>query len=119
MELRHPALEHGSTRAGRWLRERRLRLAFGIALVEAILIVFDAIPSLTALLVGALILAFYFGVGRHARSDTLRQASWTAALSQVLVAFVPVVTFVVGALVVVAVAVAVIVGLFVLLRDRR
>lgn len=119
MELRHPALEQGSTRAGRWLRARRIRIALGIAVLEAILIVFDAVPGLAALAVGGAVLAFYFLVGRNARSDIVRQASWTGALSQVLVAFVPVATFVVGALVLLAVAIVAIVALFMLLGDRR
>ena len=119
MELRHPALEHGSTRGGRWLRARRVRLALTIAVVEAILVVVDAIPALAALTIGAAVLAFYFLVGRNSRSDAVRQASWTAALSQILVAFVPVATFVVGALVLLAIVIVAIVGLFVLLGDRR
>ncbi len=71
------------------------------------------------LLVAAALLALYLLAGRPARSDTVRQGSWVAALSQVLVALVPVLVFVVGALALLAVAVLAAVALFVLLADRR
>ena len=119
MELRHPALEHGTTRSGRWLRVNRVRIAVVVALVEGALVLFDAIPGLVALAVGAIVLGFYFTVGRRLRAGLLRDASWTAALSQVLVALVPVAAFVFSLLALLALAVVAVVGLFLLLRDRR
>ena len=62
-------------RAGRWLRERRLRLALWIAVVEGLLVVFDVIPGWPALVVGALVVVFYVFVGRssgrHGRAGEL------------------------------------------------
>src|SRR5215207_8665445 len=83
------AIEHGSTRAGRWLRARRLRIALWIAVIEGLLVIFHVIPVWAALLVAAAVLAFYLFVGRDLRSDVLRQASWVAAGSQALVAMIP------------------------------
>jgi hypothetical protein len=114
-----PAIEHGSTRGGRWLRDRRLRIALWIAVIEGVLVIFDVIPGWTALLVGAAIVAFYLLVGRNLRSDMGRDASWTAAMSQVVVALVPVLFFFISALAVVALAVLAIVALIVLFSDRR
>ena len=104
-------IEQGTTRLGRWLRERRLRLAAWIALLEAILVVAHVIPKLSALLAAAVLFLFYVFIGRTMRSDAVRHASWIAATSQVLVALVPVLLIVVGILAVVA--------LVVLFTDRR
>ena len=117
MEAR--ALPHGTTRTGRWLREWRFRLALWIAVVEGLLVVFDLVAGWVALAIGVILVVFYFSVGRELRWDTLRQASWIAALSQVLVAFVPVLAFVVGVLAILAVAVLALVALAALLADRR
>ena len=112
VEWGHPrAIEQGTTRLGRWLRERRLSIAAWIALVEAILVVAHVIPKLSALLAAAALFLFYVFVGRALRSDAVRHASWIAATSQVLVALVPVLLIVVGILAVVA--------LVVLFTDRR
>jgi hypothetical protein len=114
-----PAIEHRSSSAGRWLRARRLRIALWIAVVEGALVVFDVIPGWTALVIGALILAFYVFVGRDLRYDTARQASWVAAMSQVFVALVPVLLFFVSALAILALAVLALVALVALVADRR
>ena len=92
--MEYPAIEHRSSRPGRWLRAQRVRVALAIALAEAVLVLVGFIPAWLALLVGAAIVAFYFVVGRNLRQDTVREASWTAALSQILVALVPVLVFV-------------------------
>jgi hypothetical protein len=117
--VEYPVVEHGTTRAGRWLRDRRLKIALVIALVEAVLVVVDVLSGWLALGLAAAILALYVFAGRNARSDAVRQASWIAALSQVLVALVPVLVIVVGTIALVAVALLAIVALFALLADRR
>ena len=118
MELR-PALEHGGTRTGRWLRARRLRFSLWIAVVEGLLIVFDVIPRWVALLAVLAALAFYWFVGRGLSTDSGRQASWIVAVSQLFVALVPVLLFVLTTLAVIALAVLVLVALIALFADRR
>ena len=113
------AIEHRSSRTGRWLRTRRFKIALWIAVVEGLLIVFDVIPNWTALLVGAAILGFYIFVGRRLPSDTARQASWIAAATQVFVALVPILLFVVGTLAIIALAILALVALAALVADRR
>ena len=112
-------IEQGTTRLGRWLRERRLRLAAWIALAEAILLVLHVIPRLAALAVAAGLFLFYVFFGRSLRSDAVRQASWIAATSQILVALVPVLLIVVGTLALIAVGILAVVALVVLFTDRR
>lgn len=112
-------LEHRSTRPGRRLRERRVRIALWIAVIEGILVVFGAIPRLAALAVAVILIAFYFLVGRDLRSDLVRQASWIGAASQGLVALVPVLVFVIGTLALIAVGVLAVVALTFLFTDRR
>ena len=69
-------IEAGSTRGSRWLRERRLKVAVALALVEGALVVFDVIPATLALLVAAAVLVTYFGWARRRRSATLREGFW-------------------------------------------
>ena len=52
-----PVVDPRVSRTGRWLRERRLRLAVWIAVIEGLLVVFDVIPGWFALVVGAIIVA--------------------------------------------------------------
>jgi uncharacterized membrane protein YphA (DoxX/SURF4 family) len=88
--LQGQALEHGSTRSGRWLRRYRLRIAVWIAVVEGLLIVLDVIPWWPALLVAAVLLAFWWFVGRNTRSDSVREGSRIAAASQAMMALIPI-----------------------------
>jgi hypothetical protein len=113
------AIEHHGTLTSRWLRERRLRIALGLALLEGILVLADVIPGWLALAVGAAIVAYWYFAGRHHGWQLARQLSWTAALSQVFVALVPLLAFVLTALAIVALAVIAVVALVVLLADRR
>jgi hypothetical protein len=117
----YPVVEHRSTRAGRWLRARRLRIAFLIAVVETLLILppIDALGWFPVVAIAAVVFAFYFFVGRKSRFDTVRELSWTAAVSQLLPVFVPVNVVIVGTLVIIAlVAVLIIIGVLLFL-DRR
>jgi hypothetical protein len=116
---REPVLEHGTSRSGRWLRENRVRLALGIAVVEGVLVAFDVIDWIPALLVAALLVLFYFTYGRKLHWDWAREATWVAATSQVFVALVPVLVIVVGTLALIGVAVIAVVALVLLFADRR
>ncbi len=113
-------IEHGVSRGGRWLRARRVRLALWIAVIEGLLVVFlDLIPWWVALVIAAGALGFYLFVGREQRSETVRQVSWIAAASQVLVVLVPILVLIVGTLALVAVGILAVVALIALFADRR
>ena len=113
-----PALEHGSSRIGRWLRARRIRIAFWIAVAEGILIVFHAISWWLAIGVAVLVVAGWFSLAHRLRSDTARQAWWIAAVSQALVALVPVLVLVVGTLALILVGLLAVLALVLLFSSR-
>jgi hypothetical protein len=115
----YPVLEHRESRSNRWLRENRLRIAFGLAVVETILIVVNALQWRWALLLAGLVFAFHFFVGRKIRYESIRQLSWTAAISQTLPVVVPVLLVVVSTLVVLGILAAAIVVLALVVFGRR
>jgi len=112
-------VEHGSTPLSRWLRAHRLRIAAWIAVGEGVLVLIHVVPRLLAMVLAAAVVLFYFAFGRQIRWDFLRQVSWTAAASQVLMVLVPVLAALIGGLAVVALVVLALVALVVLLQDRR
>lgn len=115
----YPVLEHGQSRLGRWFRARRLRLALLIGAVETLVIVFTDATWRWALLLAAIIFAFYWFVGRKTRRDAVHQLSWTAAASQIMPVLVPVVAVLVGTLVIVALVLLTVIMLGLLYLDRR
>jgi hypothetical protein len=117
--IEQPALEHGTSRPGRWLRHYRLRIAFWIAVVEGILLVFGMISRWGALLVAVLVILGYFAIASRVRSPLARDVVWIAAVSQALVALVPVLLIVVSTLALIAVGILAVVALIVLFGDRR
>jgi hypothetical protein len=114
-----PVLEHRSTRSSRWLRANRLKLALWVAVIEGVLVVFDVIDVLPALAIAALVIVFYFWLGHQLRAGVARDAAWTAAVSQAIVALVPFLVFFVGTLAIIAVGVTALAVLVLLLTGRR
>ena len=98
-----PTIEHGSSRPGRWLRARRVRIAFWIAVAEGLLVVFHAISWWLAIAIALAVVIGWFSYGHRLRSDAARQVGWIAAVSQALVALVPVFVLIVGTLAVILV----------------
>ncbi|MDQ2969119.1 MAG: hypothetical protein M3R37_12465 [Actinomycetota bacterium] len=120
MAYSRPMIEGGSTRIGRWLRERRLRLALWVAVVEGLLVALTPdLTKWTVLVIGAILLAFYIVAGRNISWDVARQLSWIAAASQALAILVVILAFVLGLLAIVAVVVFAIVALVYLFSDTR
>jgi hypothetical protein len=113
-----PAIAHESSRSGRWLRERRLRVAVWIAVIEGLLVVVHAIPRWPSLLLAALVIAAYLAWLRNSRSYTTRQVGWILAASQALVALVPIVFIIVGTLALIVVGLLAVVALVVLFTER-
>src|ERR687884_987005 len=93
-----PMIDHRSSRAGRWLRARRIRIAFWIAVIEGVLVVIHAISWWAAVALAAIVVLSWFSFGHRLRSDTARQAGWIAAVSQSLVVLVPILLAIVGTL---------------------
>jgi hypothetical protein len=117
--VEYPVVEHRSSRPARWLRENRIRIALWIAVAEGVLVVFHQVSKWVALVVAAAVLAFYVLVARNLRNDVGRQVSWIAALSQVFVALVPVLVFVIGLFTLIVVGILAVVAVVLLFADRR
>ena len=113
-----PAVGHRSSRLGRWLRARRIRIAFWIAVAEGILVVFHAISWWLAVGVAALVVVGWFSLAHRVRSDTTRQAWWIAAVSQALVVLVPIFVLIVGTMALILVGVLAVVALVLLFSSR-
>jgi hypothetical protein len=112
-------IEHRTTRAGRWLRAKRIRAALWIAVIEGILVA--VLPNLTKWTIIALaipLLALYLFWGRTARSDTSRQITWIAGASQALAVVVTILAFLLSWLALVLAGIFAAVALLFLLSDR-
>jgi hypothetical protein len=119
VEFGHPRMiEHGTTRLSRWIRERRLRIALWIAVVESVLLLVHALPRLQTLFVAATIFVVSLFV-REVRNETLREALWVAVVSQGIVALIPLLFIFVSALAFIAVGVLALFALAVLFSGRR
>ena len=112
------AIEHGTTRWGRWLRDRRMRITLWVAAFEGLLYLFGVLHWWVAVALAIVAGAFYWYVARGHKSDTLRQVGWIFAASQLLVLCVPIALTVVKALAIGIIAILAIVALFFLFRDR-
>jgi hypothetical protein len=120
MASSHPVVEAGSSRTGRWLRERRLRLALWIAVLEGVLVALRGdISRWTVVAIAALVLVIYMLVRQTIRWDAARQLVWVVAASQVLAVLVVILAFIVGAVALVLVVLFAIVALAYLFSDLR
>jgi hypothetical protein len=113
------AIEHDTSRAGRWLRQRRLRAALWIAVIEAILAAFTHdFSRFTIIVLAALFVPIYLIWGRD-QGDTIRQLTWIAAASQALAVVAAVLAIFVGLLVLLIAGIFAAVALFLIFSDRR
>jgi hypothetical protein len=120
MAYSQSAIEGGSSRVGRWLRERRLRLALWIAVLEGLVVALRGdISRWTVVVVAALVLIVYMLVRQNIRWDAARQVVWIVAASQVLAVLVVIMAFIVGAVALVLVVLFALVALAYLFSDLR
>ena len=113
-------IEAGSTRIGRWLRERRIKIALWAAVVEGLIAAFSHdIGRWTILALAVIVLAFYMVAGRQMKWDVARQLSWIAAASQVLAILVIIFAFILKLIAIVAIVAFALIALIYLLADHR
>jgi hypothetical protein len=113
------AAEPRQSAIGRWLAQRRLKLALGIAVLEGILVAVEKdFSRWTVIIISAPIIAFYLLAGRTLQSDAGRQLAWIAAASQAFAVILCVVALVVGAFVLIVAGVFAAIALILLLSDR-
>ena len=111
------AVQHGSTRAGRWLETRRVRLACWIAAAEAIVVLFS--HNLTKWTVLAIVSVLAWLGGRESSSHVVRQVLWIFAASQLLAVIAVILAWIVKWAVIMAVVIFAVLGLVYLFLDRR
>lgn len=111
-------VDQGSSRAGRWLQERRIRIALWIAVVEGLLVALHVINRWLAIAIAVLALLLYFFAGRESRSQAARQASWILATSQAVVVLIPFLLIVLGTFTLIAVGILAIVALVALFSEH-
>jgi hypothetical protein len=112
------AIDAGTTRSGRWLRERRLRLTLWIAAFEGLLYLFHVLHWWAAVALAIIAVGFWWYVARGNRSSALRQIGWIFAASQLLVLCVPIALAVVKAIAIGVIAILAIAALIFLFRER-
>ena len=115
----YPVVEHRESRTGRWLRERRLRIALVVGVVESILVLTSQIRWFWVLGLFLLFAAVYFVVRRRVENETVRQLAWTAAFSQVLPFLVPLLWGLVTGLAIAVLVIVALIAAVLLLLDRR
>ncbi len=112
------AIEHGSSKPGRFLHENRFRIALIIVIVEALLVAFGAIALWLAVVVAAGVLVLYL-LGRNELSGSARELAWIVAASQAVGVLVFFLTLVAIVVVIVALVVLALAALGALLFERR
>jgi len=112
------AIDAGSSRSGRWLRERRLRITLAVAALEGLFYLFHALHWWAAVALAIVAVGFWWYVARTSRSSIVRQLGWIFAASQLLVLCVPVALALVKAIAIGVIAVLAITALIVLFRQR-
>jgi hypothetical protein len=112
-------IEHRTSRAGRWLRARRTRVALWIAVIEGIIVALSHnFTKWTVVAIAIPLLAIYVFWGRNARSDTLRQLSWIGGASQALAVVVVILAFILSWLALILAGIFALIALVFLLVDR-
>jgi hypothetical protein len=112
------AIDAGTTRYGRWLRERRLRLTLWIAAFEGLLYLFHVLHWWVAVALAIIAVAFWWYVARGHRSDLVREIGWIFAASQLLVLCVPIGLAVLKAVAIAVIALLAIAALIFLFTER-
>jgi hypothetical protein len=113
------AVQHGSTRAGRWLETRRVRLACWIAAAEAIIVLFSHNLTKWTVIVLAIVSVLAWLGGRESSSHVVRQVLWIFAASQLLAVIAVILAWIVKWALILAVVVFAVLGLVYLFLDRR
>lgn len=115
----YPVVEQGESRSSRWLRERRLKIALGVGVIESILVLTSQVRWFWVLALFLVLFTLYVVVRRRVANETVRQLSWTAAFSQVLPFVIPLLWGLVKLVAIIVLVVVALVAVALLLLDRR
>jgi len=111
-------VEHRESATSRWLHERRISLAIGVAILEGILIVAGELSKALALIVAIAVVVGYFMLSDRLKPGVGRQLAWIAAVSQAIVMLVPLLVIVIGTLTLIGIAVIGLIALALLFSRR-
>lgn len=112
------AIEHHSSRTGRWLRTHRMRATLWIAVVEGLLYLLHALNWWIVVALAIIAVGLWWYAGRSSRSDSFRQVTWIFAASQLLVLCVPLAFAILKAVAIGVIVLFALVALFFLFRER-
>jgi uncharacterized membrane protein YdbT with pleckstrin-like domain len=113
------AIEHGSSRTGRWLRQHRMRFTLWLAAAEGLLYIVTLLSFWPLVALAVIFVAVWVWAGRNSRSDTVRQVTWILAVAQLLVLLVPIAWALVKTVAIVMVALLAIAALVFLVTERN
>jgi hypothetical protein len=111
-------VEHRQGPTSRWLHERRISLAIGVAILEGVLIVAGELSKALALIVAVAVVVGYFMLSDRLKPGIGREIAWIAAASQAIVMLVPLLVIVIGTLTIIAIAVIGLIALALLFSRR-
>ena len=111
-------VEHRQGPTSRWLQERRISLAIGVAILEGVLIVAGELSKALALIVAIAVVVGYFMLSDRLKPGVGRQLAWIAAVSQAIVMLVPLLVIVIGTLTLIGIAVIGLIALALLFSRR-
>ena len=111
-------VEHRESRQARWLRDRRISLAIGVAILEGVLIVAGELSKALALIVAIAVVVGYFTLADRLKPGVGREIAWIATVSQAIVLLVPLLVLVIGTLTLIGIAVIGLIALALLFTRR-
>jgi hypothetical protein len=113
------AMQHGSSAPGRWLQQRRIRIAAWIAAAEGLVVLFShAITKWTVIVLAIVGVIAWLG-GRESRFHVVRQVLWIFAAAELLAVVLVILAWIVKWAIILAIVVLAVVGLAYLFVDRR
>jgi hypothetical protein len=114
-----PVVDAGSSRASRWLRGRRVRLALWLAVFEGIIVAIRGESKWVVAVIAALVLLLYAALRDRLEWDAGRQVLWIVAASQVLALLVAIFAFILESIAIIAVVIIAVAALVYLFADLR
>jgi hypothetical protein len=113
------AIEHGSSRAGRWLEQRRVRASLWIAAIESVVVLVSHDVTKWTVIALAVVGVIAWLAGRESRSQVVRQVLWIFAASQLLAVIAVILAWIVKWALILAIVAFAVLGLVYLFLDRR
>ena len=114
-----PETQERKPRGKSRLADTRVKIALGLAVLEGIVIVLEEdFSRITAVIIAVPIVIFHLLAGRTLESRTLRDISWTLALSQVFAVLVVILAELIDAFALVLIAVFAALALYLLWYDK-